>query len=235
LDLDRRTAIAVLRASTQRKLSSTVRGALRELRKSAASVRNAMRSHRDRNRLRRSADSSSIRLVVGSSGHHDPGWLPTDAEYLNLLRPADWRSFFAPASITAILAEHVWEHLDLEEGRAAAACCFEYLKPGGYLRVAVPDGLHPSSDYIDQVKPGGTGDGAHDHKVLYTCATFAAVFQSVGFEVRLLEYFDAAGTFQCREWNPADGLIRRSQRFDRRNIAGALHYTSIILDAVKPA
>ena len=68
----------------------------------------------------------------------------------------------------AILAEHVWEHLDCFAAIVAAQNCFKYLKPGGYIRVAVPDGWHPDKDYIDYVKPGGWGAGSDDHHVLYT-------------------------------------------------------------------
>jgi predicted SAM-dependent methyltransferase len=50
----------------------------------------------------------------------------------------------------------------------------------------------------------------------------------------LLEYFDERGTFHYHDWSPADGMIRRSARFDSRNVGGHLAYTSIILDAKKP-
>ena len=55
--------------------------------------------------------------------------------------------YFNEGSIDAILAEHVWEHLAEEEGLAAAKCCYRYLRPGGYLRVAVPDGFHPDANF----------------------------------------------------------------------------------------
>jgi predicted SAM-dependent methyltransferase len=48
-----------------------------------------------------------------------------------------------------MLAEHVWEHLTEEEGLAAARACFKYLSPGGFLRVVVPDGLHPDPAYVE--------------------------------------------------------------------------------------
>ena len=47
------------------------------------------------------------------------------------------------------------------------ANCYEFLRPGGRLRIAVPDGFHPEPGYIEYVRPGGTGIGADDHKVLY--------------------------------------------------------------------
>lgn len=39
----------------------------------------------------------------------------------------------------SFLAEHVWEHLTLENAHRAARNCYRYLHPGGRLRLAVPD------------------------------------------------------------------------------------------------
>ena len=33
------------------------------------------------------------------------------------------------------------------------------------IRIAVPDGFHADENYISIVKPGGTGEGAEDHKI----------------------------------------------------------------------
>lgn len=176
-----------------------------------------------------------VRAIVGA-GEDDTykGWIATNKPQLDLLRKADWDKRFGPNGVDTILAEHVWEHLDSEAAIIAARNCFTYLKPDGYLRVAVPDGLHPNEDYIEYVRPGGWDVGSDDHRVLYTYRTLTTVFEAVGFEVTLLEYFDERGTFREEEWSPADGRITRSARFDSRNFAGDLRYTSIILDARKP-
>ena len=121
-----------------------------------------------------------------------------------------------------------------KEGVVAAKNCFDFLKPGGHIRIAVPDGYHPEADYIKQVKPGGSGAGADDHKVLYTHKSLSKIFISVGFEVSLLEYFDGNGEFIEEEWSTSEGFIERSKHFDSRNTSDKLNYTSIILDAVKP-
>ena len=71
-------------------------------------------------------------------------------------------------SISNILAEHVFEHLDFQQGVIAINNCYEYLEVGGSIRIAVPDGNFPNEDYIKYVKPNGTGLGAMDHKILYT-------------------------------------------------------------------
>jgi predicted SAM-dependent methyltransferase len=171
--------------------------------------------------------------VIGASSVSQLGWIPTEVEVLDLLEKADWERYFDEASLDAILAEHVWEHLEGEEGARAAAQCCRFLRPGGYLRAAVPDGLHPSSEYLDWVRPGGVGPGANDHKVLFTYRTFSQLFERAGLRVELLEYFDEQGEFHERSWDPALGIIHRSRRFDRRNQNGSLEYTSIVLDARK--
>lgn len=174
-----------------------------------------------------------IKLVVGASGVFEQGWLPTDIHTLNLLKPQNWNFFFKNHPVDAILAEHVWEHLTLENGKIAAKTCYTFLKEGGYVRVAVPDGFHPDKTYIDYVKPGGHGAGADDHKVLYNYRLFKEVFEQAGFTVQLLEYFDENGQFHYREWNKNEGMIHRSSRYDERNEGGQLKYTSLILDAKK--
>jgi predicted SAM-dependent methyltransferase len=174
-----------------------------------------------------------IKLVIGAAGIAQKDWIPSEMHFLNLLNEKDWDKYFTADSIDAIMAEHVWEHLTKDEAIVAAKNCYKYLRTGGYLRLAVPDGYHPSKEYIERVKPGGTGAGSDDHKLLYNYKTFKEVFESVGFKVKLLEYFNENREFVYNEWSPEDGLIRRSSRFDERNIEKKLSYTSIIINAVK--
>ncbi len=101
---------------------------------------------------------NEIKLVIGAGEYNNnPGWLHTQEEELNLLDENMWQKRFDTNSITAILAEHVWEHLTYEEGRDAAKICFRYLKPTGYIRCAVPDGYFPDDSYQNIVQAGGPG------------------------------------------------------------------------------
>jgi YD repeat-containing protein len=183
---------------------------------------------RDRS-LRKRLLAQPRRVVIGASGVFEHGWIATDSHELNLLRPASWETYFEPASIDALLAEHVWEHLTLDEGESAAATCYRYLKPGGYIRVAVPDGLHPDPEYREYIKVDGVGGGGKigGHKVVYTYLQLRKVFESAGFTTKLLEYHDEQGTAHTLDWDPAEGMIHRSRRFDPRGVI------SIILDATK--
>jgi predicted SAM-dependent methyltransferase len=176
------------------------------------------------------------KVVIGSGATHlGDGWIETDQEFLDLLKPSDWARFFKPNSIAALLAEHVWEHLTPEQAVQAAETCFTYLQPGGYFRLAVPDGFNPDPVYQSWVKVGGQSPGQYgnDHKVLYNYRSFGDLFRGAGFETRFYEYFDEAGTFHYEAWDPKDGMIRRSKRFDKRN-KDRLTFTSIIMDAFKP-
>ena len=178
-------------------------------------------------------DRPNPTIVVGASGIFQDNWIPTDVNTLNLLKPNTWKLFFKENSVAAILAEHVWEHLTIQDGYIAAKTCYRYLKKDGYIRIAVPDGYHNKKEYIDYVKPGGIGAGADDHKVLYNYKSLSKIFRDAGFNVKLLEYFDEEGNFQFSDWDQKDGMIHRSMRFDERNTNNELNYTSLIIDAFK--
>ncbi len=178
-------------------------------------------------------NQGGIKIVVGSSDICPLGWIPTEEHFLNLLDEEEWRLYFAENSISNVLAEHVWEHLTLEDGYTAACTCYVFLKKGGKLRIAVPDGFHPSKEYIDYVKPGGAGAGADDHKVLYNYKSLGELLSKAGYRTELLEYFDEKGVFQRNVWNEDEGYIHRSIARDKRNIDGKPNYTSLIIDAVK--
>ncbi|MDQ0189257.1 hypothetical protein JI721_11990 [Alicyclobacillus cycloheptanicus] len=53
----------------------------------------------------------NLRAVVGAGEFiNNPGWMHTQESELNLLIRDDWVRKFAPNTVEAILAEHVWEH-----------------------------------------------------------------------------------------------------------------------------
>ena len=199
-----------------------------------ASIVSALRAFKGYFKLKKAlANSPKLQIVVGASGVFEDNWIPTDIHTLNLLKPNSWKLFFKENSIAAILAEHVWEHLTPEAGSIAAKTCYRYLKNGGYVRVAVPDGYHPKQEYINYVRPGGTGAGADDHKILYNYKTLSKAFEDAGFQVKMLEHFDENGKFHFSDWEKKDGMVHRSMRFDERNTNNELNYTSLIIDAIK--
>lgn len=178
-----------------------------------------------------------INIIIGAGATTQDGWISTQESELDLLNEDDFARMFAQESVDAFLAEHVWEHMTLAEGRIAARTCYRYLKPGGYIRVAVPDANFRNEAYQQMVQIGGPGPADHpaaSHKIVYDYRTLVSVFEDAGYEVALLEYCDDHGDFHYRYWNPDDGRIGRSYRFDTRNSAEHLGMVSIIIDAFKP-
>lgn len=178
-----------------------------------------------------------LKVVVGSGGYNNnPGWIHTEENELNLLDETTWAKLFKECSISAMLAEHVWEHLTYEEGVVAAKIAYNYLKKEGYIRCAVPDAFFQDEVYQSIVKVGGPGPKNHpaaDHKIVYNYRLLTAMFEEAGYEVRLIEYCDEKGRFHDNEWDIRDGLIYRSKKCDPRNQGESLVFPSLIVDAVK--
>ena len=181
-----------------------------------------------------SNDKRNPSIVIGAAGISSTGWIATEQSWHDITSRQSWSIFFKPGKVKRILAEHVLEHLNPLEAEQATQNFYEFLEPGGYVRIAVPDGNHLSPEYIENVRPGGIGPGALDHKVLYTFATLNELFTSQGFIVNGLEYFNNSGDFIANHWKNEDGLIHRSFLNDERNRGGVNKYSSIIIDAFKP-
>ncbi|MBL4653615.1 MAG: hypothetical protein JKY53_12255 [Flavobacteriales bacterium] len=177
-------------------------------------------------------DNGAVKICIGSSGDNYPGWFPTEQNFLELLVEKTWINLFDKTdSVDAMLAEHVWEHMSLEDGEIAAKMCYKFLKPGGFLRIAVPDGYTPDPEYIKAVDVGGKGKCADGHLVLYNHVSFAEVFEQAGFKVNKLEYFNEDGNFVHNPWDVKTGKIKRST--GNRGANKDVFDSSIVLDAVK--
>jgi predicted SAM-dependent methyltransferase len=222
--------LGATRFVARRVLPARVRAWVREI------IAQAIHEQHTRLCLRETIRASGGRpkVIIGAGETTLVGWVATDLPLVDIADLKSLKSWFRTGSVQVFLAEHVWEHLVPEQAQAAAVNCYRLLMPGGHLRIAVPDGLHPDPKYIDQVKPGGTGSGSGDHKVLYTYRTLVNLLEAAGFAVCLLEWFDEEGQFHFRDWDPNDGFVFRSTHYDTRNADDATAYTSIIADAVKP-
>ena len=182
------------------------------------------------------AITEPLRIIVGASSQSYPGWIQTQENELNLLNRDNWYRSFGDRKIDIILCEHVWEHLNYEEGIEAAKICYDFLNPGGYVRCAVPDAFFRNEWYQNIVQVGGPGPYDHpaaSHKIVHNYKTLRSVFEEAGFEVKLLEYCDEEGKFHYNDWNPEGGYIYRSLRFDHRNKDEGLGFVSLVIDAVK--
>jgi len=157
-----------------------------------------------------------------------------------------------------LFAEHVIEHFEPTQVSRIASLAFSFLKKRGRIRVAVPDGFKPSPSYQKYIRPGGTnsGSGQH-HMVAWTIENLPPLFESAGFEISPVEYFDASGKFHSAkdayDGDRSYGKVRRSWKHDGRNVKpyvdhsynwGKLSttdlaadeplFTSLWFDAIKP-
>jgi SAM-dependent methyltransferase len=76
---------------------------------------------------------------------------PAHVRYLELTKPLPFADNFADA----IYASHVWEHLYYGDALALTRECRRVLKPGGRLRVLVPNLRDYITEYISR-EPGAT-------------------------------------------------------------------------------
>lgn len=169
--------------------------------------------------------------MLGAGRATQEGFLTTDKDTLNMLDRSSFKRHCKAGEVEIFLAEHVFEHLTYEDGIIAAANCRKFLKRGGRLRIAVPDGFHKSERYINRVKPGGYGMKSWDHKILFTHLTLSKLLRKAGFlAVELLEWWDESHKFHHKDWDPALGIIHRSLNFRSNNPEW---YSSLIVDAIK--
>jgi predicted SAM-dependent methyltransferase len=181
-----------------------------------------------------------MKVIVGAGGTTQPGWLSLEESDLDITDKTQWASRFAPNSLHAILAEHVWEHLTISEGMQAARNCYTYLKRGGTLRIAVPDAAHLSDLYKQWCAPG-IGYNGDDHKVFYNCQSLCWLLESAGFICRPREFFDENGRLFSDYALDENGRIQRTAQTYPYSLKGSVlgfllrtDYTSLIVDGIKP-
>jgi len=177
--------------------------------------------------------NSSINLVVGAGPSKFKGWFSTDIDTLDVTNESHFKKYFKHKKINKVLAEHVLEHLTDKELELMTKNLYKYSADDINIRIAVPDGYHKEENYINTVKPGGTGFGAEDHKHLFNYYTLSALFEKQGFVSNLKEYWDEEGEFRTTYSNDDFGFIQRCFINDFRNEDKIPNYTSLIIDFTK--
>jgi SAM-dependent methyltransferase len=153
---------------------------------------------RERGRIRRlAAGQLEVRLHLGSGGEYKAGWVnidllgdPVDIAWnLAIPLPID------DGSVAAIFHEHLLEHLPLRSGYSFLKECHRILRPGGILRVGVPDAgslirsYAGDQSYLDELHPGRpTALLAvqelfywHRHCAMFDAETMELFFRAAGF------------------------------------------------------
>ena len=174
--------------------------------------------------------NETINIIVGASKIKFTNWYATERDFLDLTKEKDFAYFFSKKKINRILAEHVLEHLTKEDLTIMLSNLSKYTSHDVTIRIAVPDGFHKSPEYIEQVKPGGLGEGSDDHKHLFNYKKLSDFFSNFNFKSDLIEYWDENGNFHTKYKNDEKGIIRRSFINDARNKDGKPNYTSLIID-----
>ena len=153
-----------------------------------------------------------LKIIVGAAETWQKGWYSTNEQWLDITCGEDWdRVFRGKKCITHIVAEHVLEHLTWDEAQAAMVNIQRYLKDGGCIRIAVPDGYHPDPVYLKHVGINGIGDDAADHKQLLNVDTLTRLVENAGLKAFHLEGYDRHGKLVQNSWDASDGYIMRSR------------------------
>lgn len=155
-------------------------------------------------------NQENIKVAIGVATERQKGWRHFPQAELDVTRTEEWLSHFQPGTIANLLAEHVWEHLTWTQAKLALANCFKFLKPGGRIRLAVPDTLHASQYVVDAVSATGSQAADHNHLVDYDYRLITRLLSESGFQVKLLDWWDEQGHFHSSYENDENGYIMRS-------------------------
>lgn len=138
-----------------------------------------------------------LRLHLGCGSAYKQGWVNIDLAGTRVDLPWDLRRPlpFAAGSIDAIFHEHLLEHLTYAEGLALHRRCHELLRPGGLLRIGVPDASAALRSYA-AAESAGTWEPDrwptplariasltydHGHRAVYDAETLALSCLAAGF------------------------------------------------------
>jgi predicted SAM-dependent methyltransferase len=154
---------------------------------------------RERRKAARLSQRDPLLLHLGSASLRKPGWVNVDlighrGELAwNLSRPLP----FASDSADGIFHEHLIEHLTLKDGLGLNEECYRVLKPGGVLRIGVPDALAYARAYacgepefIERYRPGRPTPllalleafYSWGHKTMYDFELLLLLCRAAGFE-----------------------------------------------------
>ena len=150
-------------------------------------------------------------IYVGAADKRWFGWESYGKKQLDVTSRADFVSQFCPGEIQAFLSEHTFEHIPLDASKKAFKLFFEFLTPGGHVRIAIPS--FPTGH------KGSAVDKEYGHVNFLSAKQLVALLEHSGFvDVHALEWVDfEAGTVHTKYWNVCEGPVKRSVPFDERN------------------
>jgi predicted SAM-dependent methyltransferase len=105
-----------------------------------------------------------MKLVnIGCGYHYHPDWINLDLYRAAGVVYHDLRRLlpFPEASVDAVYHSHVLEHIDKDKAEKFTRDCYRVLKPGGIIRVVVPDLEEICREYLKNLAAGfDTGNQA---------------------------------------------------------------------------
>lgn len=171
-----------------------------------------------------------IKINIGSGKDYgeENRWILTNLPHFDITKERDWKYFFSKHKIDNLLAEHVLEHLSEEDVKKVLKLSFQYLKPGGIFRIAVPDGYNPNPLYIDNVSPAGKIGSFHGHKTLWNYQSLGKLINSIGLSTNILEYYKEDKNFIVNDFTFDNGPIERCSKNN-----SADRELSLMIDCIK--
>jgi predicted SAM-dependent methyltransferase len=165
------------------------RGRLREL-------ATAMLKPVARRRLARLRGSPELRLHLGSGFLPRQGWIDIDLAGVRVDLVWNLKNGipFEDDTVDAVFHEHLLEHLSLHDGFRLTRECHRAIKPGGVLRVAVPNAGDCLRSYAGVDDPDWARSRPtpmlsvqalfyeHGHRAMYDEQLLVAVLTAAGFE-----------------------------------------------------
>ena len=149
-----------------------------------------------RRRLAKLRDRPELRLHLGSGFLPKEGWVDIDLAgvRVDLIWNLKNGIPFEDDTVDAVFHEHLLEHLSLRDGFQLTRECHRALKPGGVLRVAVPNAGDCLRSYAGVDDPDWARSRPtpmlsvqalfyeHGHRAMYDQQLLVAVLTAAGFE-----------------------------------------------------
>ena len=182
--------------------------------------------------------NDEVNLILGAALTSQKGWYSTNEEWLDISNSNHWNKLFKGKNvINHVVAEHVMEHLTVDEMDKAINLIHKHLRQNGNLRIAVPDGNNPHREYIKNVGINGIGADASDHKQLITYEFIKDFLEKRNFKCYLREGYLANGKLIHEVIDDDLGFIMRSRSksylYKKKDWDFIDSNTSLIIDAKK--
>lgn len=167
-----------------------------------------------------------LMVYLGSARLGQPGFIavPYEVEYpehLDVTNATHYKEFFCKGSVDVFFTEHTFEHIPEELHQVAFRIMYEYLKPGGLVRTAVP--TFPDRKYFPDFN-GSDLDREHGHVAFPSERTMTESLRAAGFtdieaveQVPYIPGEDGGRAVITRPYDSCMGRVQRSIRHDPRN------------------